>query len=152
MSSKKPKSRPNRKMPTTPPMFHFEYCLCDHGDLIDGKKIEDGALKSIAINDLWLYFYQENLIGIRHQIEQWSYYIDPADCAGLPPEYVPPSAEKIHPKMLEIISRDFGGDEKRKVYDKLPYLDISKIAIKLIGDELVRIATGEFGLKGEDAA
>ena len=123
------------KKPDRPPIIHFEYCLAQHGDEVRGERVPDGCITSISINDIWLYFYHENLVAIRHQVERWSYYIDLNDCKDVPPEFVPPSLERLHQVHLDIISRDFGGDENRTV-SVLPLVEIGPTCLRLIGDEL----------------
>jgi hypothetical protein len=128
-----------------PPLIHFEYCLGRHEDKVDGNKVPDGSITSVSVNNLWLYFYHENLVAIRHQREKWSYYIDLKDCKDVPPEFIPPSIERLDNVHIEIISRDFGGDEDREVV-VVPLLEMGPLAIKLLGDEISNKVIAEMGL------
>lgn len=126
-----------------PPLIFHEYCLDDQQGKDGTQKVNDGAIKSVAIGYVWLYFYHEVIVGVRHQIEMWSDYARIEDCKKVEPEYIPHTVESITPYHFEIISRDFGGDEKRTV-EYHPLAEMSSVGLRRISDELIKMAERDY--------
>ena len=63
-------SKRRKSWQTAQPFFHFEYCLTVQDPSGNQIVIPDGHIKSVAIGYLWLYFWHETLIAVRHQKDE----------------------------------------------------------------------------------
>ena len=121
-----------------PQAFFFEFVLDYPGS--EKRKIEDGSLKAFSINFLWLYFFHETLVAIRHQQKPWAIYVDPKDCVPVTNEHISKTLEDYTQDYIDLISEDYGGDANRVVrYVELA--DMSSEGFKAISDELVEVVT-----------
>lgn len=112
------------------PLIHAEYCLTTSKDVYGPKQkqIPLGSILSVAMGDVWLYFWFESLVAIRHQTENWSYYVNLEDVKVISPDHHAYSLQFLTQEILDVIARDFGGDEPREI-KQVPLSEICFIAM-----------------------
>ena len=135
-----------------PPIFHFEYCLTVQ-DPSDGEiVIEDGTIKSVAINFLWVYFFHETIVAIRHQTDKWSKYADLDDLLNGDYEFRSHTLKEINKDIFTVIGRDFNGDKDNEI-EYLPLDELQRVGMALLGDEVVAFTEEGFHIADKtDAA